>query len=132
MKFIDKIAFICLRNKKALCTLSKGKDTFYIPGGKREAGESDIATLVREVKEELSVDIIPGTAKLYGVFLAQAHGEPAGVMVQATCYTADFTSEIKANSEIAEAAWLDSSDMGRIGPVAVAIFNDLKAKNLLN
>ena len=36
MKEIDKIAFIYLKDKKILSTLSKGKDAYYIPGGKRD------------------------------------------------------------------------------------------------
>ena len=35
MKEIDKIAFIYVKDGKILSTLSKGKDTYYIPGGKR-------------------------------------------------------------------------------------------------
>lgn len=57
--FIDKLAFIYLNNRQILMTLSKGKDTYYIPGGKREGDESDEAALMREVKEELSVNIDP-------------------------------------------------------------------------
>lgn len=41
MKEIDKIAFIYLKNGKILSTLSKGKDAYYIPGGKREGSETD-------------------------------------------------------------------------------------------
>lgn len=39
--YMDKIAFIELEDGKVLETLSKGKDTWYIPGGKRIQGESD-------------------------------------------------------------------------------------------
>jgi hypothetical protein len=46
--YIDKLAWIELRDKKVLETLSKGKDTWYIPGGKRENGESDEAALVQQ------------------------------------------------------------------------------------
>lgn len=35
MKYIDKIAFIYLKGGKLLSTLSKGKDTYYIPGGEK-------------------------------------------------------------------------------------------------
>lgn len=38
---IDKIAFICIYNRHILSTQSKGKDVFYIPGGKREPGQTD-------------------------------------------------------------------------------------------
>ena len=106
MAVIDKVAFLYLQNGKILSTRSKGKDKYYIPGGKREEGETDIETLVREVKEELSVDIIESSAKLYGVFEAQAHGKAEGVIVKMTCYTAEYTGDLKADSEIAEIVWL--------------------------
>ena len=47
MKEIDKIAFIVLKNSKILSSKSKGKNKFYITGGKREKGESDKETLIR-------------------------------------------------------------------------------------
>ncbi len=74
-KYIDKLAFIYIKDRKVLSTLSAGKDTWYIPGGKREEGESDLQALVREVKEELTVDILENTVKPYGVFQAQSHGK---------------------------------------------------------
>ncbi len=131
MTVIDKVAFLYLQDGKILSTRSKGKDKYYIPGGKREAGESDIETLVREVKEELSVDIIESSAKLYGVFEAQAHGKTEGVIVKMTCYTAEFAGELKADSEIAEIIWLTTADIESVSPVDKLIFADLKQKGLL-
>jgi len=131
MKLIDKIAFLYLVDGLLLSTRSKGKDAYYIPGGKRENGETDIETLVREVKEELTVDIIPETAKLYGVFEAQAHGKAEGVIVRMTCYTADFTGNVAASSEIEELRWLTTADMEIISPVDKLIFADLHSKGLM-
>ena len=131
MAVIDKVAFLYLQNGKILSTRSKGKDKYYIPGGKREEGETDIETLVREVKEELSVDIIKSSAKLYGVFEAQAHGKAEGVIVKMTCYTAEFTGELKADSEIAEIVWLTTADIEAVSPVDKLIFADLKQKGVL-
>jgi len=93
--FIDKLAYIYLQDGKVLSTRSHGKDTWYIPGGKREAGESDSQALVREIKEELNVDLLEDTIKPYGVFEAQAHGKPEGTVVRMTCYTADFPAHCK-------------------------------------
>ena len=45
---IDKIAWIHLDDGKILSTRSRGKDVYYLPGGKREPGETDLDTLVRE------------------------------------------------------------------------------------
>ena len=131
MAVIDKVAFLYLQDGKILSTRSKGKDKFYIPGGKREAGETDIETLVREVKEELSVDIIESSAKFYGVFEAQAHGKAEGVIVTMTCYTAEYTGELKADSEIAEIVWLTMADIESVSPVDKLIMADLHEKGLL-
>ena len=59
MTIIDKIAWIRLEDGAILSSRSRGKDVYYLPGGKREPGESDVDTLVREIREELSVAIVP-------------------------------------------------------------------------
>lgn len=131
MKEIDKIAFIYLKDGKILSTLSKGKDTYYIPGGKREGKETDEETLIRECKEELEIDIKKDTIKYYGTFEAQAHGKTEGILVKMTCYTANFEGEFRASSEIQEIRWLDYSDLDKISPVDKLIFADLYKKGLI-
>ena len=132
MKEIDKIAFIYLKDGKILSTLSKGKDTYYIPGGKREDNETDEETLIRECKEELSIDIKKSTIKYYGTFEAQAHGKAEGIIVKMTCYTADFDGELQPDSEIQEMRWLDYSNLDvKISPVDELIFKDLYDKKLI-
>lgn len=131
MKMIDKVAFLYLKDGEILSTRSKGKDKYYIPGGKREGNETNLETLVREVKEELSVDIREESAEVYGIFEAQAHGKAEGVRVKMTCYTAEFEGELKADSEIAEIVWLTYGDLDLISPVDQLIFADLHEKGLL-
>lgn len=131
MKEIDKIAFIYLKDGKILSTLSKGKDTYYIPGGKREGTESDEETLLRECKEELTIDIIKDSIKYYGTFEAQAHGKAEGILVRMTCYMASFEGELKPSSEIQEIRWLDYNNLDIISPVDKLIFKDLYEKKLI-
>lgn len=131
MKVIDKIALIYLKDKKILSTLSKGKDTYYIPGGKREGNESDEEALIRECKEELTIDIKKDTIKYYGTFEAQAHGKEEGIIVKVTCYTAEFEGEISASSEIEEIRWLTFADLDKISSVNKLIFKDLYEKGML-
>lgn len=57
MREIDKVAWILVEDGRVLSTRSRGKDVWYLPGGKREPGESDLETLRREIGEELSVDV---------------------------------------------------------------------------
>ena len=106
MKEIDKIALLYIKDGQILSTLSKGKDTYYLPGGKRELNETDEQTLIRERKEELTIDVKEDTIKYYGTFKAQAHGKAEGIIVKMTCYIAEFIGKIKPSSEIQEIRWL--------------------------
>ncbi|MFI6499257.1 NUDIX domain-containing protein [Nonomuraea typhae] len=128
---IDKIAWIHLDDGKILSTRSAGKDAYYLPGGKREPGESDIDTLVREIAEELAVAILPGTARYFGTFEAQAHGRPDGVVVRMTCYTAGHEGTPVASGEISEVVWLTYADRPRVSPVDQVIFDHLHSTGQL-
>jgi 8-oxo-dGTP diphosphatase len=128
---IDKIAYIRIENGKILGTKSKGRTIYYIPGGKREKGETDEETLIREVFEELNVSILPSTIKYVGTFKAQADNNSKGVIVKMTCYSSDFTGVLEAQSEIEEIRWLSYSDIHLVGEVDTIIFNYFKDKGML-
>ncbi len=130
--YIDKLAFIELKDRKVLETKSLGKDIWYIPGGKRDEGESDEQALIREVKEELNVEIDPSTIIYYGTFEAQAHGKPEGVIVRMTCYQAKYFGELTPSSEVELMEWFDYSKKELTSPVDHLVFDDLKAKNLID
>jgi 8-oxo-dGTP diphosphatase len=128
---IDKLAWIEIKDKSILSTRSFGKDKYYLPGGKREQGESDAEALAREIKEELSVDIDVDTMQFVGIFEAQAHGHPKGVTVKMTCYTANYAGTLKADSEIEMIAWLRHGDKNRIAEVDKLIFDYLEERRLI-
>lgn len=113
MKIIDKLAWIEIQDQQVLITRSRGKDIYYIPGEKRESGESDAEALIREIQEELSVQLIPASLQYIRTFSAQAHGHPEGVDVKMTCYAAGYEGTIKAAAEIEEVAWLVYADRNR-------------------
>ncbi len=126
MAVIDKLAWLYVEDGRILCARSRGKDTFYIPGGKREAGETDHAALQREIGEELSVELTPDSLALAGVFEAPAHGRPAGTTVRMTCYFGDYDGVLQAASEIEELAWLAHADWEETSAVDHLIFDWLK------
>lgn len=131
-KLIDKLAWIELKNKSILSTKSYGKDKYYIPGGKREMGETDEEALIREISEELSVTIDPVTLQYMGTYEAQAHSHEEGIIVKMTCYSGEYSGELKASAEIEEMRWLTYSDKDKISEVDQLIFDDLHRNNLLD
>lgn len=68
---IDKLAWLTFKDQQLLCARSHGKDIYYIPGGKREPGESDEAALIREIEEELAVALQPDTLRFVCEFSAR-------------------------------------------------------------
>ncbi|NVK53665.1 MAG: NUDIX domain-containing protein [Flavobacteriaceae bacterium] len=126
MKEVDKIAFIETKNGQILSTKSKGKSKYYIPGGKRELGETDEQTLEREILEELDVRIKNDTIKYVGTFKAQSDGAKEAVLVKMTCYKAEYDGILSPKSEIEEIRWLNYKDLDIISEVDKKIFGFLK------
>lgn len=132
MQTIDKLAWIHIDKGKILSTRSKGKDVYYIPGGKREQGESDWCALAREIREELNIDLVEDTLKPAGIYEAQAHGKDDGVIVRMTCYWADYRGNISPSNEIQEVRWLGYDEGSDISsPVDQIIFDDLHVQGTL-
>ena len=129
-KVIDKVGWILIQDQKFLCVRSYGKELFYIPGGKRESGESDIETLKREVQEELSVDINQ-EANYLGTFSAPADGKQADVIVTVKCYQAEFLGNLQPGSEIEEMRWLGTDDLTLCSQVTIAVLKDLVNQGLV-
>ena len=132
METIDKLAWILLNDRKVLYARSIGKDLFYNPGGKREGEETDAQALIREIKEEIGVDLKPETICYVETFTAQAAGKPEGVMVEIKCYEGDYAGELAPTSEIEELDWFTSVDMERTSATGQLILEYLKRKDLID
>lgn len=123
MAVIDKLAWVHVEGRKLLCARSRGKEAWFLPGGKREAGESDSDALLREIREELGVELRGDTLQPLRTFEAQAHGQPAGVMVRMTCFTGAYEGDLHAAAEIEEIAWLGSGDREKLSLVGQIILD---------
>ena len=128
---IDKIAWLHLSEGRLLSTRSRGKDRYYIPGGKREPGETDAQTLVREIRGELTVDLSVESLVYRGTFEAPAHGHAPDVRVQMTCYGASYTGTLRPAAEIAEVVWLTYQHRPLVSAVDQLIFDWLRHQQLL-
>ena len=91
---------------RVLLVRKRGTAAFMQPGGKRDAGESDVAALSREIVEELGCRVIENSAQALGVFDCVAANEPA-FQVRAAVYTVDVEGAIKPQAEIDQVVWVD-------------------------
>ncbi|MBF6241384.1 NUDIX domain-containing protein [Nocardia otitidiscaviarum] len=126
-KLIDTVAWVRIERGRILCARPRGKDVFYIPGGKREGAETDLQALLREIEEELTVALLPDTVDHVGTYEAVL----PEVVVRMACYTADYTGTVAASSEIDEIAWFTYAQREEVPPVDQLLFDDLARSGLL-
>ncbi|WP_341926858.1 precorrin-6y C5,15-methyltransferase (decarboxylating) subunit CbiE [Nocardioides psychrotolerans] len=106
------VAAVCFRDDagRVLAVRKQGTDRFMLPGGKLEAGESAAAAAIREVREEIGLEV--GEVQPLGHWVAVAANEP-GMRVESSVFTADLPGEPHAAAEIAELLWLDPGAVAR-------------------
>jgi 8-oxo-dGTP diphosphatase len=91
---------------RVLLVRKRGTSAFMQPGGKRDAGESDVAALAREIDEELGCRVTENSARPLGVFEAPSANEP-GFRVRAAVYAVDVEGAIAPKAEIDQIVWVD-------------------------
>jgi len=129
---IDKVGLLAIRDGRVLlCRKKRGTQLLILPGGKREAGESSLECLARELREELG-EVEAIAQELVGVYIHQAAGEPEK-QVRIELFHARLTGEPRAQSEIGELVWFGAGDdWSALAPsLAQAIFPDLRSRGLL-
>ena len=109
---IHKAGGVLIKNRRLLVTRSKGKDIFIAPGGKLEAGETAAQAIVREMMEEVQVEVQPDTLESLGKFQATAAGNESKVVEMEVLIICDSTGEPVPSSEVEEIMWINSETTG--------------------
>lgn len=128
MSIIHKVGAIILKDRKIL--VAKKRDTFIMPGGRIEPGETDLDCLRRELEEELQVQL--QSAHYFRTFEDAAALDP-GMKVIMKIYLATIAGEPKPSQEITEVAYVDSHFTWKMGSIVQKqIIPLLVDRNLLN
>ncbi|HEV8461986.1 MAG TPA: NUDIX domain-containing protein [Gaiellaceae bacterium] len=111
-------AAILDRQRVLLVSKRAAPDVFYLPGGKPEPGEPPLATLARELGEELGVTLVE--AEPLAVVSDQAALERTPMEMHV--YLATVAGEVTPLAEIEAVAWV-GADGASPGILAPAIRN---------
>lgn len=111
-KLIHVAAVVLIDCQQRVLTVRKrGTDRFMQPGGKPEPGETGLQTAVREVAEEIGLDLDPDRLTAMGTFSAAAANE-ADYEVVCENFLASFNDDaedvlkrLAPAAEIAELRW---------------------------
>ena len=105
------IAGVCFLDatSRLLTVRKRGTHKFQLPGGKLESGESPLAAALREVAEEILVELRPEDLTLLGSWTAPAANEE-NTTVDATIFVSSLIVAPVASAEIDELQWVDLAD----------------------
>ena len=135
MDDIYKAAGIIIKDKKLLSVRAKDMKFFIDPGGKIEPGETAPQALVRELREELSIDVDEADLELFGEFSAEAANHPGRQVHMQAFIVKKWQGDIQLASEIEEMRWLtaDLPDDVQVGSIfGHEVLPRLKAKGLVD
>ncbi|KWT59570.1 DNA mismatch repair protein MutT [Streptomyces albus subsp. albus] len=127
---LRSVGWLHVRDGRLLSVRTRGNDTFYLPGGKYEPGETAPEALSRELSEELGLSIPADELRQTFVIHATAHGVNAGRRLHMTCFTGGPQDIDPApGREIAEYAWFDRHEAReRCAPAHMQVVNRLIAE----
>lgn len=132
---IDVVALAVVRDRRLLLARSRGKSAFYLPGGKREPGESDIATLQREITEELGCAPDASRTTFFKEYDAQAFGEPEGTRVVMKLFRGHLTGPPEPQREIEEIRYFTVAEyaaMADRAPASQLVLEDLRTLDIVD
>ena len=98
---------VVTKNNQLLLAYSNNKNAWYLPGGKIDKGETAKEALIREVREELNIDLQPDKIENYKHISAPAYGESPELIMEQDTFLYNLTENIQPSHEIAAVKYFD-------------------------
>lgn len=103
---------------RQLLVRKRGTDRFMQAGGKPEPGETPAGALVRELAEEVGLDVSEAALVPLGPFTTEAANEP-GHRLEAAVFrlplSADAAAAVEPRAEIEELRWCTAAEAAALG-----------------
>lgn len=116
---------IIIKDKKIAVVHSMMYDYYKFPGGGIEKGEDNIATLIREVKEEAGLDVIVDSIREYGHVLRKEKGHPEDIFIQDNYYYLCDTVNTSGEQTLDDYESRENFTLEWADPLHVIAANDL-------
>lgn len=105
---IYKASGIIIVDRKVLVEKSFGKEFFIHLGGKIEPGETSKQALIRELKEEISIEVTEDDLELFDQNSAPAANSPEVNVHMDVYLVKHWSGDITPASEVEEIRWITS------------------------
>lgn len=105
---IYKAAGIIIQGRKLLHEKSHGKPAFIAPGGRIEPHETAKQALVRELKEEMTIDVREEDLEPFGTYTAEAANHPGQKVHMEVFIVKKWSGTITPANEVEELRWLNA------------------------
>jgi 8-oxo-dGTP diphosphatase len=107
---VTKVGLALLRDGRLLLVRRHGDSALILPGGKPEAGETDMQALEREIHEELSCRIVRSSVRFVGDFVDELVDDPERT-VRIRLYVGSVNGALRPAAEIHEVVWHPLADI---------------------
>ncbi len=111
-------------NSQILLVRVRANQLWYLPGGKIEPHETAPEALIRELFEELTIQVIPESIHHLTTIISQAY--PQDDLVELHCFTANWDGQIVAQAEISAVRYLPVQDLDKMAPAVIKLVDYLR------